>query len=197
MVAVAGEDYERAKRLNEETIALARASDERRVLSTAINNLGDLALHEGEYEEAARWTSESIALARELRHREGLTLALLNFGQASLHLQRDDEAAAAFEEALALGRDLGYQEAIAYALEGLAALAARRGEPVTAARLLGAAELLLERVGASLDRAAHDIHEQTLASLRAKLSDELLDEHLREGRALTVDQVSTTQAQAS
>ena len=190
VIAVSNSDYERAARLNEETIELARAAGERRVLSTAINNLGDLALHRGRYDDAAYWTSEAVALARELRHREGLALALLNFGQACLQLQRQDEATAAFDEAFELGRDLGYQEALAYALEGLAALSARRAEPVRAARMLGASELLLEKLGASLDRAAHELHEQTLALVRVELSDELLAAHVEEGRTLTLDQVN-------
>jgi tetratricopeptide (TPR) repeat protein len=197
VIAVSNSDYERAARLNEETIELARAAGERRVLSTAINNLGDLALHRGRYDDAAYWTSEAVALARELRHREGLALALLNFGQACLQLQRQDEAAAAFEEAFELARDLGYQEALAYALEGLAAIAARQAAPVRAARMLGAAELLLEKLGASLDRAAHELHEQTLALIRAALSDELLAAHFVEGRTLTLDQVSATESPAS
>ncbi|HEX7310080.1 MAG TPA: BTAD domain-containing putative transcriptional regulator [Gaiellaceae bacterium] len=187
VIAVSNSDYERAARLNEETIELARAADERRVLSTAINNLGDLALHRGRYDDAAYWTSEAVALARELRHREGLTLALLNLGQACLHMGRQDEASASFEEAFALARELGYQEALAYALEGLAALLAARGEPVRAARMVGAAELLLEKLGASLDRAAQELHERTLDLARVDLSEELLAAHLREGRSLDVD----------
>jgi predicted ATPase len=197
VIAVSHSDYERATQLNEETIELARGADERRVLSTAINNLGDLALHRGRYEDAAYWTSEAVALARELRHREGLTLALLNFGQACLHQHRQDESAAAFEEAFELARDLGYQEALAYALEGVAALAARQGEPVRAARMVGAAEQLLEKLGASLDRAAYELHEETIASVRGELSDELLATHLQEGRMLTLDQLSATESPAS
>jgi tetratricopeptide (TPR) repeat protein len=197
VIAVSHSDYERATQLNEETIELARAADERRVLSTAINNLGDLALHRGRYDDAAYCTGEAVALARELRHREGLTLALLNSGQACLHLDRLDDAAAAFEEAFELARDLGYQEAPAYALEGLAALAAMRGEPVRAARMVGAAELLLEKLGASLDRAAYELHEKTIASVRGELSDELLATHPQEGRTLTLDQLSATESPAS
>jgi predicted ATPase/DNA-binding SARP family transcriptional activator len=197
VIAVSHSDYERATQLNKETIELARAADERRVLSTAINNLGDLALHRGQYDDAAYWTREAVALARELRHREGLALALLNRGQACLHLGRQSKASAAFEEAFALARDLGYQEALAYALEGLAALAARQGEPVRAARMVGAAGQLLEKLGASLDRAADALHEQTLASIRADLSDDLLSAHLQEGRTLTLDQLSATESPAS
>ena len=154
-------------------------------------------MHRGRYDNAAYWTSEAVALARELRHREGLTLALLNSGQACLHLNRQDEAAAAFEAAFELARDLGYQEALAYALEGLAALAATRGEPVRAARMVGAAQLLLEKLGASLDRAAYELHEKTIASVRGELSDELLAQHLQEGRTLTLDQLSATESPAS
>jgi hypothetical protein len=55
--------------------------------------------------------------------------------------------------------------------------------------MLGASELLLEMLGASLDRATHELHEQTLALVRAELSNELLAAHVEEGRTLTLDQV--------
>ena len=66
-----------------------------------------------------------------------------------------------------------------------------------AARMLGASELLLEKLGASLDRAAHELHEQTLILVRAELSDELLATHLQEGRTSTLDQLSATESPAS
>ena len=58
------------------------------------------------------------------------------------------------------------------------------------ARILGAAESLLEAIGASLDRAAGDRHERTLEALRRRLSESLLATHLQEGRALSVEQAS-------
>ena len=183
-------DYERAKRLNEETIELARATDDRRVVASAINNLSDLALVEGEYETAARLARESLGQARELGNSEGAVLALLNLAQADLFLHQFDEAARSLEEALQLGVELGYREAIVYTLEGFAALAAEREEPIRAARILGAAEALLEAIGASLDRAASDRHELTLEALRRQLGDPTLAEHLQEGSALTVGQAS-------
>jgi predicted ATPase/DNA-binding SARP family transcriptional activator len=187
VVAVATGDFERAKRLNQETLALARLSGDGRVVVTTINNLSDLALVEGEYEAAARFARESLAEARELGHRESAVLALLNLGQASLYLHRLDDAAEALAEALRVGVELGYREAIGYALEGFASLAAERRDPVRSARILGAAEALLEAIGASLDRAASERHDLTLEALRQLLSDPELARHRQDGRALSVE----------
>jgi predicted ATPase len=188
VVAVDTDDYEQAKRLNQETLELARETGDRRVVATAINNLSDLALVEGEYETAARLADESLAEARELGHHESAVLALLNLAQANLFLQRLDEAARALEEALRLAVELGYRETIAYALEGCAAIAAERGDPVRAARILGASGSLLAAIGSSLDRAAAERHELTLETLQRELSEQLLVEHVQDGRALTVDE---------
>ena len=190
VVAVDTHDLEEAKRLNEETLQLARETGDRRVVATAINNLSDLALVEGDYESAARLAEESLTEARELGHREGAVLALLNLAQAKLFLRRPDEAARALEEALGLAVELGYRESIAYALEGCAAIAAERDDPVCAARVIGAAEALLDAIGSSLDQAATERHELTLTALREHLGDQLLAELRQQGRVLTVDEAS-------
>jgi predicted ATPase/DNA-binding SARP family transcriptional activator len=188
VVAVDTHDLEEAKRLNEETLELARETGDRRVVATAINNLSDLALVEGDYESAMHLAEESLAEARELGHRESAVLALLNLSQANLFLQRPDEAARALEEALGLAVELGYRESIAYALEGCAAIAVERDDPVCAARVIGAAEALLDAIGSSLDQAATERHELTLHALREHLGDQLLAELRQQGRVLTVDE---------
>ena len=190
VVAVDTHDLEEAKRLNEETLELARDTGDRRVVATAINNLSDLALVEGEYESAARLAEESLTEARELGHRESAVLALLNLAQANLFLQRLDEAARSLEEALGLAVELGYRESIAYALEGCAAIAAERDDPICAARVIGAAEALLDAIGSTLDQAATERHELTLNELREHLGDQLLAELRQQGRVLSVDEAS-------
>jgi tetratricopeptide (TPR) repeat protein len=196
VVAVDTDDYGQAKRLNRETLELARETADGRVAATAINNLSDLALVEGEYGLAARLAEESLTEARELGHRESAVLALLNLAQANLFLDSLDEAARALEEALELAVELGYRETIAYALEGCAAIAAERGDAVRSARILGAAESLLDAIGSSLDHAAAKRHELTLKALQRELGEQLLAEHLQEGRALTVDEAGA-EAKAS
>ena len=190
VVAVDTDDYEQAKRLNRETLELARETGDGRVAATAINNLSDLALVEGEYELAASLAEESLTEARELGHRESAVLALLNLAQANLFLQRLDEAARSLEEALGLAVELGYRESIAYALEGCAAIAAERDDPVCAARVIGAAEALLDAIGSSLDQAATERHELTLNALREHLGDQLLAELRQQGHVLSVDEAS-------
>ena len=187
VIAVSRRDFERAQRLNAETIERARALDERRVLSTAIGNQANVALIQGDYEAADRLADESLALARELGHREGVGLALLNLGLAQLHLGRLEPAADTLCEALLLARGLGYQEVAANALNGLAAVAAEAGESAHAARLLGAADALLEAIGTSLDPAEQVVHDQTTATLRRTLTPEDRDSYQDEGRLLGLD----------
>jgi hypothetical protein len=90
---------------------------------------------------------------------------LLNFGQACLHLNRQDEAAAVFEEAFELARDLGYREAC---VRSRGSRRWRRREASRCARPEWWEPRAAARgAGASLDRAAYELHEKTIARFAA------------------------------
>ena len=80
---------------------------------------------------------------------------------------------------------------LAYLLEALAAVTALGGEAQRSALLLGAAEALLEEVGARVynyyipDRS---VYERTTANVHAQLSEEGFEEARSKGRAMTFEQ---------
>jgi len=57
------------------------------------------------------------------------------------------------------------------------------------AKLLGAAEALLESIGAVMDPADGMIYEQGVASARAQLSGEEFEKARAEGRAMSMEQI--------
>jgi hypothetical protein len=75
----------------------------------------------------------------------------------------------------------------AYCLEGLAGVAAVRGEAARAARLFGAAEALRERVGAPLTPTERSLYEGLLAAVLAGLDPHAFAEVWADGRALPLD----------
>jgi hypothetical protein len=77
----------------------------------------------------------------------------------------------------------------AYYMQGLAAVAASRSEPRRAARLLGAAEALLEDAGLVLyAHAGDELHQRAASATREALGDRAWKEALDEGCAMTFEQ---------
>jgi serine/threonine-protein kinase PknK len=96
-------------------------------------------------------------------------------------------AAALYEEALLLARDVGLTWVIGLCLRGIAALAGARRQPDRAARLLAAAQALLERIGVVLDATGRSEDAAIHADARAALGEDRFGAAWATGRALSLD----------
>ena len=159
-------DDERARRLYEESLALAVAVGAKKEIAAALINLGraeeglalyrevgwepgiartlhqlaDAARDLGDFERASALYAESIALWRQLGIVWGLKNTLIARGDCDLDQGLLQEAARAYEEALEIAVSVGSELSVARCLGGLAAVAAARGRAEVAARLWGAVE---------------------------------------------------------
>jgi hypothetical protein len=95
--------------------------------------------------------------------------------------------ATSFEDSLALYREVGNEDGIAYCLAGLAGVAGAEGQPERAARLLGAAEALLEATGVRLIAADRAEYDRNVAAVRAQLDEAAFAAAWAEGRAMAAD----------
>ena len=86
--------------------------------------------------------------------------------------------------------EVGDKANAAYCLEGLAALMAAGDEPERAAWLFGAAEAMLEEVGAPRYAHAQDrtLHEGAVGALRSRLGEEAFETAWSDGRAMPSEQ---------
>jgi predicted ATPase len=189
-VALAGGDGKRARPLLEEAVALSRELDEKPVAARAINNLGDLALTVGEYARAETLFQESLELLRELGDTSNVARSLFNLGAAVLQLGRHREALSHFRESIALSREMEDKEDLAWCLEGFAALAAAEENPERAARLLGAADALLDAMGGEFKPFERRLHEETVAATRSRLAPHSFDAMRAEGKSLSLEQAA-------
>jgi predicted ATPase/DNA-binding CsgD family transcriptional regulator len=118
------------------------------LLGECVMLLGQAAMVEGRIEEADRLLHDSVRVLSRTGdvHREAVALQAL----ARLHLRqaRVDDAEAALLRSLTDLREFALARPTVPMLEGLAAVAADRGDHGRAARLVGAADGLLERMGA-------------------------------------------------
>ena len=103
MVASKGE-HERALALYTEGADVARKGGEKVILGMTINNLGDLALNQGDYETARSRFEEVLAL--EISDTHGIAVVLSNLGEVARMQGRIEEAKALTHEALSLAHSL-------------------------------------------------------------------------------------------
>ncbi len=118
-------------------------------------------------------------------------LSMILHGLAMLDLERGalDSAEQLCREAVGLLRSAGEPHFIARSIEGLASVLAHKGEAADAARLLGAAEAIRERIGAPLLSFEESRHRAATCAVAEALEPEVHRVRWEEGRALTLADV--------
>ncbi|MBC8074877.1 MAG: tetratricopeptide repeat protein, partial [Chloroflexales bacterium] len=133
-------DDERAATCFREARALAVALKDRSVEGMALHNLGELARVRGEYPAAAAHYRASLRMLQDTDRRSDVSRLLHNLGYVALHSGDTPSALEHFQHSLALYYPHD-PRGVTEALDGFAAVAAVRGDPLTAARFWGAAEV--------------------------------------------------------
>jgi non-specific serine/threonine protein kinase len=172
----------------EESLAISREAGYVNVVIPCLNSLGEAARLEGDSSAARAYYEQAVADARGRRQDHYLIIPLCNLGAVACDGDDVDAARACFEEALDAARALGSQEFVSQSLDGLAAVAAKRGAWERAGRLAGAAEALLESIGATLPDVDRAFRERYLADVRERYGGAGLEAALAHGRAMTPEQ---------
>jgi tetratricopeptide (TPR) repeat protein len=191
LVEIARQDYEAAAIGLEKAIAIFQRYGEDYLASALRVILGTVLLARGEDKQAERVLEEGLASARNLRTPSLMYIALYNSAQAALAHGEREKAMRMLEEGVQWAARNKDRANLAYLLEALAAVMVLEGEGGRSAVLLGAAEALLEEVGARVynyyipDRS---LHERTAASVRSLLGQDGFQQTWSEGRAMSFDQ---------
>jgi ATP/maltotriose-dependent transcriptional regulator MalT len=174
----------------EESVARLRAVGEESMAASFLTLVGLIALDRGDLERARACCEESLVFARRMGadHPQGSALACLT----NVAQRRGDLASAEAlgRAALLIWQRLGTPFHIAGGLEGLARTAAAAGEGAQAeraARLLGAAATLRERVAVSPSSRDRVNMERAVAEARLTLGETEWAAAFAAGRALTVE----------
>jgi predicted ATPase/DNA-binding XRE family transcriptional regulator len=153
--------------------------------------LGTIALARGNPDGARSLLDTGLMLARSRGDRLGTSNALYGLAVVAHTRGHLDEAERYLREGVEVSAQLRDRANLANMLEGLATVAVERGEPVRAAHLFGAAEGMLEAVGASIyhyyspDRTRY---ERAKAAVRERLGSPASETLWAEGRAMTPEQ---------
>jgi len=170
LVALKQGDYQRARVLQENVLALRRELGSKEEIAYGLLSLGHILRLQGEAEQARQLYQEGQALFSELEIKWGVAHSVLNLGNIACQQQDYQQAFTWHTEALTLFQELGDRQGIAYTLEGLASLAAAQEQIERAAYLWGAAEALREVIGAPLPPADRVHYDQTVAAARLAAS---------------------------
>jgi tetratricopeptide (TPR) repeat protein len=181
-------NYERAKELYEEGLALSRELGGARPLGEYLISLGYEYLLMGDHERATALNEEAAELFHKRGRRGGLQYAFVNLGWAALARGDHKRAKTLHEENLLLYRELGAKLIASESLEGLACVAAATGEVERVAKLFGAAQTQREAVGYLHAPRDHALLEPYLAAARSQLDEASWQEAWARGRAMTPEE---------
>jgi predicted ATPase/class 3 adenylate cyclase/Tfp pilus assembly protein PilF len=202
MAADQGE-YAAARAIYEESLALGRELGDKRGIATTLSNLGIVAYEQGDYPAARALHEESLALKREIGDKRGIATILGNLGIEAADHGDYAAAHALYEECLAIQRELGDKRGVADCLAGLGGVVVRRaamsatrgqeehvGQVERGTKLLGAAEGLLQAIGAVLDPETHRSCERSAEQARGLVGEKIFNVAWDEGRAMSMDEAA-------
>lgn len=140
-------DYQGAKALYEESLALSRKLAHRHGIASSLHNLGLIAMHQAEYEQATPVLEESLTLFRELGDQQGIAASIHQLGFVAMHQGDYDRATALLEESLSLFRGLKNIVETAASLSNLGVVARYKGDHGRAEALLHESLALSREIG--------------------------------------------------
>lgn len=140
-------DYDEARRLNEESLAIRRELGDKPGVAVLLNNLAIIARFQRDLDAAWSMNDESLALSRELGDRWALGQLLNN--QACVAADRGEYGVARslLHESLTIRRELGDRAGLALSLNTLADVVIDEGDHAAARPLLAESMALSRELG--------------------------------------------------
>jgi predicted ATPase len=162
------------------------------------HNQGLWAMDDGDRPRARACLEENLTGSRQLGSDQQTGNAAADLGILALFEHRHADAVPLFVESLESARRTGWPLNIAYCLRGLGSVAVEKGETETAARLLGAAEGVEERIGGLIQPYARRVFDEAAAEVHERLEQPAIAAAWAAGRALSeADAVSFALATAA
>ena len=128
LIAGQREDYDEAKRLLLDALAIQRSLNQNVSIANLLLNLGMIARLCKEYDTAEQYYHEALELGQKQNARHLIPAVLSDLGLLALERKQWSEARKWFQEALSLAREIGRVELIAYAQLGLAKIWEAEGQ---------------------------------------------------------------------
>jgi DNA-binding NarL/FixJ family response regulator len=191
-------DYQAARNLFEESLSVYKELGDKWGIAGTLYCLGCSYLGLRDYRRARAALEEQLTLAEELGVTGDTADSLEKLGKAAYFQGDYRDAHLLYQRSLSLFQGLGDKMGIALCLMDLAGVmvvartedrgrATDDGLKVIPARLLGAAQVLLETVGFQLAPEDRELFNDYIAALRTQLGEQTFAEAWAEGQAMTID----------
>jgi predicted ATPase/DNA-binding CsgD family transcriptional regulator/Tfp pilus assembly protein PilF len=180
-------DFDTAAHHYEAAIANVDRQTNTRLYADMLNSLGILRSLSGEHRSSRELLEEAIAVARANEDPWSLSAFLDSIGWPLMSLGEVEQAAMSWREALTIGRELSDAWSMFTCLQGLASVAAVRGQDRRAVRLAAAAERMAREWSFRNDRWAEQRVNSDVLGSRARLGEQLAEAAWREGSSLDDD----------
>lgn len=140
-------DYQEARTLQEESLALSRKWEDRSGMAASLRSLGMIAYVQCDYAMAHTFFADSLTLFRDEQDKRGAAASIGNLGNVA-YVQGDyTSAQTRYEESLALQREVGNTRGIAASLNNLGIVAYEQGDYESARRFYAESLPLYEELG--------------------------------------------------
>lgn len=178
-------DLDRAQSLCEQAVERVEGTDDRLGRSNAFHVLGVTAQMRGNFDEARVFMNRRLVAARELGHLSSVAMEASNLSVVERQAGNLQLATELAHEALQLSERRGDEWMIPFQLSSLASIAAARNDFGRAARLLGAAAGMMERMGTAWPPDEKPHFERTRSAAKAALPPDEFERAWTEGRRMS------------
>jgi predicted ATPase/DNA-binding CsgD family transcriptional regulator len=169
-------------------LSLFQELDYKPGIAQAFNIIGELARVAGKIDRARRAYRECQAVAVQTGDRRIRTVLLFNLASIAQYEGDHQSAIDLLRQSFEFCRDVNDTRGMAIVIQILAGSVAAIGEPERAAQLLGAAEVVLEHMGAITEPHDKPELERNIAAVRAQLDEAIFQSAWAEGRAMSLEQ---------
>ncbi len=172
----------------EESLALFRELNHQPGIAQALNIIGEIARFSHDSDHARRAYEECLVVSQQTGETRRIVFMYQNLAFIALHEGEAERARDLVRQGLQLARAMNNRLQLATALAIFAGAIGALGQPRQAARLLGASESALERLGALHQPNDKREIDGIIAAVRAQLDEATFQAARAEGRELRLEQ---------
>ena len=165
LIATTESNDELARNYLEECVEIFELLGEKSKLGDVLANLGSISRGQHRFDEAIGLLSKAALIKRDIGDDHGLAITLGTMACVHLHVGQIEEAKARMRESLDLVEAIHDDALATTALIDAAYLAKRQGQFPQCARLLGAVDASVDRLGIQLQLSHEQMREEIAAAL--------------------------------
>lgn len=188
--ALGQDDYDAARSLKAEGVAICRELDDQAALGSALIHLGHVEYYAGDSRTAQDLYQEAWKIFTALDDPVWIARAIGNLSNAVLDLGNSAEADRLVKEALQRYRDMDLEWELVVTIGTAAGVAAGLGQAERAIRLAGASAAQRERMGVSLPPVFKARFEAMITSARQALPESVQTRAWNEGWNMSLEQAT-------